>query len=68
MRVERENNYDTIKWAETCKEKCGGYVNQSPAVSSFLPVAESENNPGSLGWALKSTRKSVGFKRILKFT
>lgn len=60
-RLEWGNNYDTIKWEETCKEIGSSYVNQSPAGSSFSPVAARVDNPMSLGWALKSTGKSVGF-------
>ena len=36
------------------------YVNKPPVASSFPPVAPRVDNPMSLGWASKSTRKSKG--------
>ena len=61
MELERENNYNTIKWAETCEEMCASYVNYSTVASFSSPVAVSADSPVSLGWALKWTRISIGF-------
>ncbi|KAK2571054.1 hypothetical protein P5673_003602 [Acropora cervicornis] len=61
VELERENNYNTIKWAETCEEMCASYVNYSTVASFSSPVAVSADSPVSLGWALKWTRISIGF-------
>ena len=40
---------------------CVSYVNHSPVASFSSPVVVSADNPVSLGWPLKRTRKSIGF-------
>lgn len=68
LKPERESTYDTIKkkWAETCKDVAGSYVHQPAAHPFTSSVAASADNAMSLGWALKTTRKSVRFTEKIK--
>ena len=49
-----------------CKDVSGSYVHQAAAGPSTSSVAESADNPVSLGWALKTTRKSVRLTEKIK--
>ena len=68
VRLERETTYDTItrKWAETCQEVSGSYLNTEARSGSQTAVTTSSTSPVLKGWALKTSRKAIRFSEKVK--
>ena len=68
VRLERETTYDTItrKWAETCQEVFGSYLNSEARSGSQTAVTTSSTSPVLKGWALKTSRKAIRFSEKVK--
>ena len=65
IKLERESSYDSIKmkWADTCQDISGSYVQKNVASSSQESVGTDYSSIPTTdeGWALKKTRKSTRF-------
>ena len=65
IKLERESSYDSIKmkWADTCQDVSGSYVQKNVASSSQESVGTDYSSIPTTdeGWALKKTRKSTRF-------
>ena len=67
IKLERESSYDIVKmkWADTCQEVSGSYVQKNILAASSSQQSDitvySSNPTTDEGWALKKSRKSTRF-------